>query len=182
MRSNSGTQLTASNNVAVGYQALLTIEGAAGDNTAIGSYAGNSLTSGAENLFLGSYAGSSQTTNSNLLIIDNQDRGTASAEATDSLIYGQFNSTVSSQRLTVNGTLESQFAIKVGTSAVDEAGAIRWTGSEFQGYDGSTWASLGGSAYSEATSYPGSPTQGEIVYRTDLGVVAIYTSDGWIQI
>ncbi|UCC94324.1 MAG: hypothetical protein JSW40_05800, partial [Candidatus Omnitrophota bacterium] len=43
-----------------------------------------------------------------------------------------------SQSLDVNG------GIQIGNSTVGEAGAIRWTGSEFQGHNGTNWAPLGG--------------------------------------
>jgi hypothetical protein len=40
------------------------------------------------------------------------------------------------QKLVVDG------AIRIGTTAVNDAGSIRWTGADFEGYDGSTWYSL----------------------------------------
>ncbi len=53
------------------------------------------------------------------------------------------------EKLDVNG------AIRLGTTATDNAGTIRWTGFDFQGYDGSTWNSLttgGGSGLPAGTS------------------------------
>ncbi len=40
------------------------------------------------------------------------------------------------EKLDVNG------AIRLGTTANSNAGTIRWTGADFEGYDGSTWQSL----------------------------------------
>ncbi len=44
-------------------------------------------------------------------------------------------------------------AIEIGTTATSTAGAIRWTGSDFQGYDGSTWVSLTGSSAGSSASF-----------------------------
>lgn len=111
------TNLTGYTNTAIGAYALYKHTGmqtvAIGGNsfynstgnygTAIGVYSGFSLTTGASNLFLGYKSGYNQTTNSNLLIIDNQDRGSAANEAIESLIYGVFSDTVADQALTING-------------------------------------------------------------------------------
>ncbi|KKN46594.1 hypothetical protein LCGC14_0671440 [marine sediment metagenome] len=74
----------------------------ASNNLFIGRFCGLRITSGASDLFLGTGAGQRQTTNSNILIIDNQDRSTAAAELTNSLIYGVFSATPASQSLRVN--------------------------------------------------------------------------------
>ena len=74
-------------------------------NTFIGSYSGNGLTTGNDNMFLGYKSGFNQTTNSNLLIIDNQDRGSAANEALQSLIYGTFNADPLLQEVKVNGEI-----------------------------------------------------------------------------
>ncbi len=53
------------------------------------------------------------------------------------------------EKLDVNG------AIRLGTTANTNAGTIRWTGSDFEGYDGSLWNSLtsgGGSGLPSGTS------------------------------
>jgi len=44
------------------------------------------------------------------------------------------------EKLEVNG------GIKVGNTSGTSAGTIRWTGTDFEGYDGSSWAPLGGGA------------------------------------
>jgi len=72
------------------------------ENTFIGYASGFRITTGSTNCFIGYISGVQQTTNSNLLIIDNQDRGSAAAELTDCLIYGIFNSTVTSQSIRFN--------------------------------------------------------------------------------
>jgi len=54
-------------------------------------------------IFLGYSAGSRSQSTSNELFIDNQDRTTYAGQQTNSLIYGKFNATVGSQRLTING-------------------------------------------------------------------------------
>jgi hypothetical protein len=59
------------------------------------------------NVFLGYYSGGNQTSLSNHLIIDNQDRGSAATELTDSLIVGEFNATKASQWLRINGVIET---------------------------------------------------------------------------
>lgn len=97
--------LDQSNNIAIGADSLSASTGGK-DNTSIGKGSGLRVTSGDENLFLGYFAGAHQTTNSNLLIIDNQDRGSAALELTNCLIYGIFDATPASQSLRFNlGTL-----------------------------------------------------------------------------
>lgn len=73
-------------------------------NSAFGVLAGGA-NNGDGNVFIGYYAGQNQTGVSNALFVDNQDRGSAAADLTNSLIYGVFNATVASQTLTVNGAL-----------------------------------------------------------------------------
>ncbi|MEI6887520.1 MAG: hypothetical protein WCK31_04775, partial [bacterium] len=67
---------------------------------------GKTLTTGVGNVFIGAYAGMYQTTavagSSNLLIIDGLDRGAIGNEPINSLIYGVFNATSSSQKLNLN--------------------------------------------------------------------------------
>jgi len=58
----------------------------------------------------------------------------------DSSIYDNGNIGIGTnnpgQKLDVNGS------IKLGNTTTPEAGTIRWTGSDFEGYDGSVWMSL----------------------------------------
>ena len=44
--------------------------------------------------------------------------------------------TGAAEKLEVNGV------IRIGNTTTNNAGTIKWTGSDFQGYDGSTWKSL----------------------------------------
>jgi len=95
-------------NTVIGWEASGTGAGAVNshaNNTVIGARAGYNVTTGGDNIFLGYQSGYNQTTNSNLLIIDNQDRGSATLEATNSLIYGSFNATPASQTLGFNANV-----------------------------------------------------------------------------
>jgi hypothetical protein len=94
---------------------------AGNNNTALGSFSGGVLESASNNLLLGSHSGAMlrtgtsnvfvgygsgfYETGSGKLFIDNQLRGSASASYTSSLIYGEFNSTVASQFVRINGKL-----------------------------------------------------------------------------
>lgn len=91
---------TSTDNTIIGNLAGFEIK-TGGSNVFIGSSTGQNST-GANNLFLGRKAGINQTTNSNLLIIDNQDRGSAALELTDTLIYGVMNATPASQTIRFN--------------------------------------------------------------------------------
>jgi hypothetical protein len=96
-----------------GYRCLYNVVDAC-DTVAIGNWAGYSLTNGDSDVFIGQYAGYNQTTNDNLLIIDNQDRGSAANEITNALIYGVFNATPASQSLRINGELLGDDGAKLG--------------------------------------------------------------------
>lgn len=74
-------------------------------NTILGTKAGFSST-GSSNVFLGYFAGYDET-GSNKLIIDNQDRTSEALGRTRSLIYGEFSSDTTAQKVNVNGTLYS---------------------------------------------------------------------------
>lgn len=99
-------------NIAIGYDIANNIGrsnilignniGNVGNSTvSIGYYSGQNST-GSNNIFLGYSAGKNQTTLSDLLIIDNQDRGTAANEQTKSMFYGVFGADISSQTLRIN--------------------------------------------------------------------------------
>ena len=47
--------------------------------------------------------------------------------------------------------LDVSGAIKLGTTTTTNAGTIRWTGTEFQGWDGSQWITFGGGASLQLT-------------------------------
>lgn len=66
-----GTPLTGSNNTAVGTDALLLLQGAAANNTALGFQAGNSITTGSSNILIGYDVDTPTATTSNHLNIGN---------------------------------------------------------------------------------------------------------------
>lgn len=70
--------------------------------TSLGTYSAFSGTTNDRCVYLGYKAGYRQTTLDDILIIDNQDRGDATSEITDSLMYGVFNATPASQSLRLN--------------------------------------------------------------------------------
>ena len=124
-------------NNAMGYSSLrFNTEG--NYNSAVGSYSGYNVTTGSDNLFLGYKSGYNQTTNSNLLIIDNQDRGSAAAEITDCLIYGSFNVTPASQTLRFN--VGSLTLGNPTHSDADGGGAVQLIGQR-EDSDGNSYAS-----------------------------------------
>ena len=112
-------------NTAMGYFALDNSTG--NSNTAIGFRAGSGNTIGTGNVFLGRFAGRYQTTADNQLFINNQDRFSAAADITDSLIYGVFDSVPSNQILTLNAKVGINMAPS-GGSALDVNGFIRTSG------------------------------------------------------
>lgn len=93
-------------NVAIGNDAGFGVLGNNYDRaTLIGSSAGRSLTTGDDNIFIGYKAGYNQTDTDDLLIIDNQDRGSAANELTKSLIYGVFDADPANQSIRINGEI-----------------------------------------------------------------------------
>jgi hypothetical protein len=70
-------------------------------NTMIGGFAGYSNVTGDRNVFLGLYAGF-YLTGSDKFVVNNRDRGSSAADATDSLLYGVFDGTVTNQTLAIN--------------------------------------------------------------------------------
>lgn len=68
---SNGDSCTGDNNTAMGYGALYNLGGASNNNTAIGVYAGGTMTSGSGNILIGYYAGQSDATLNNRLIIAN---------------------------------------------------------------------------------------------------------------
>jgi hypothetical protein len=73
-------------------------------NTLIGYTSGFSLTSGQSNVFLGHQAGYYES-GSDKFFIDNQSRTDEATSRIESLIYGQFNATASSQTLRFNANV-----------------------------------------------------------------------------
>lgn len=93
------TNVSGNANTAVGCYALQQVT--AELNTAVGYYALYSAGATANSVALGAYAGKYETAG-NKLFIDGLDRSTEAAGRTNSLIYGEFNSTVASQKLAFN--------------------------------------------------------------------------------
>jgi photosystem II stability/assembly factor-like uncharacterized protein len=102
LTSSSG-QAGITGNIGIGRSAFINIAGLNTFwNVAIGESAGYNHTTGDSCIYIGRQAGYNQTTNSDLLILDNQDRGSAAAEISDCLVYGSFNATVASQSIRFN--------------------------------------------------------------------------------
>lgn len=100
-----GSVVGGSRNIGIGYLSSSGITTGT-DNTIIGSYAGNTVGSSVNNsVFLGAYSGRYET-GSNKLFIDNQSRTDEATSRTSSLIYGEFNSTVASQLVRFNSTVQ----------------------------------------------------------------------------
>ena len=92
-------------NVAIGYVSGGQSKGSVTtfhNSTFIGSESGRNNATANGVIFLGYKSGFRQTAIHDLLIIDNQDRGSAAAEITDCLMYGVFNATPASQTLRLN--------------------------------------------------------------------------------
>ena len=84
---------------------------------------------------------------------DKQDPGSIKYDHTDNYMAFFTNNTDERMRITSSGNvgimvtdpdeiLEVNGAIHIGNTANTNAGAIRWNGTNFQGYDGSTWKAL----------------------------------------
>ncbi|MEQ9376199.1 MAG: hypothetical protein RIG68_13520 [Imperialibacter sp.] len=171
----AGATATSSNNSFYGYRAgVITSTGA--DNTYLGYEAGDNNVSGSDNVAIGSGAGSTGGTFSGTVAIgassitiqdDAIAVGTnAIASATNAIAIGA-NTTAANANTMILGNgvnvgigapnpaelLEVNGGVKIGNTAGTNAGTLRWTGSEFQGYDGSGWLKL------DATGIDGSISQ-----------------------
>ena len=110
-------------NIGIGYYAGYSIDRGT-QNVLIGQETGYSITDGSNNIFLGRKAGYYQTTNSNLLVVDNQNRGSAGAptDSINAILYGVMAATPASQTLAINadttitGDLEVTGKLTVGGS------------------------------------------------------------------
>ncbi len=71
------------------------------------------------------------------------------------------------QQLDVNG------AIKIGNATANSAGSIRWTGTAFEGNNGTTWSALGGGADSHAGIGANSFIGGGLNNSADLGYATV---------
>jgi len=75
--------------------------------------------------------------------------------------------------------LEVSGAIKIGTTSNTNAGTIRWTGTDFEGYTGSNWVSLtsgGGGLWTDQGTYIYPNNYNQFVI-TDTGSVGIGTTE-----
>ena len=112
--------VTGSNNTCIGTESALSVAGNShSNNTFVGFQTGTNITTGSNNLFLGCKSGTNQTTAGNIFLLDNQDRGSAAAELTDSLIYGTFNATAASQILRINAELQITENAKIDYDGTD---------------------------------------------------------------
>jgi hypothetical protein len=149
---------SASFNVAIGYRAgypNAVVAGPVVNNTDIGSYAGLNNNSGdnnvrigfeagtraasgaggSGNVFLGYQAGKGITASNQLYI--------ANSSVSPPLIFGDFaTGLLGLGTITPAEKLDVVGAIKLGTTANLNAGTIRWTGVDFEGYNGAVWQSL----------------------------------------
>ena len=117
-KSSGSANLSGSNNTVVGYNSFnggsLTT---AANNTVIGQASATALTTASSCVFLGYQSGCQSTTQSNELFIDNQDRTSYSLQKTNSLIYGVFNATPSSQTLTANAAVTATYGLTISDSS-----------------------------------------------------------------
>ena len=126
---------TGDDNVIIGAYAAFGVSGNSfSDNVFIGADSGRLITIGSRDVFLGYKAGYNQTIGSDLLIIDNQDRGSAAAEITNCLIYGIFHATPASQSLRINGEILGSDGAKIGDGGttdyteIEADGTIKFNG------------------------------------------------------
>jgi hypothetical protein len=105
---------TGASNLALGNSALVgavanPVTGSS--NVVVGNSAGTGLISGSGNVFLGYSSGYYSTTQSNELFIDNQTRTNYATQQSNSLIYGTFNATPSSQTLKLNAAVTATYGL-----------------------------------------------------------------------
>jgi len=163
----------------VGSRAVHHIATGGNDVTAIGAFVAEALTTGKENSLYGSYSGFklttadgcnffgyksgyNQTTNDDLLIIDNQDRGSAAAEITDCFMYGVFNATPASQSLRLN--LGNLYLGNPTHSDADGGGAIIQS---FIREDGTGTASTAATITGSHDGVGANDTDGKLVLATN---------------
>jgi len=106
------------------------------NNTAIGSYTGLGISTGSANTILGANVTGLPAALSNTVILADGDGnrrlyinnlGNAGIATTNPL-----------EKLEING------AIKLGNTVTTNAGTLRWTGNDFEGYTGTAWKSFTG--------------------------------------
>jgi hypothetical protein len=125
----SGTSIH--NNTIVGYQAGFLLTNGGDRNILIGYQAGDNITSGEKNIVIG------YDLNALVAASDYQ-------LSIGGVIFGDLGATkrIGINTSTMNETLNVGGAIRLGTSALTNAGTIRWTGADFEGYMGAAWKSL----------------------------------------
>lgn len=186
LRGSLVTPLTGSNHVAIGSNALLTLQGAAANDVAIGAAAGQSMTTASTTVLIGSQAALNKTTGNNEVLIGasvgaaittgsgNTIIGAAGAATcttcTDNIIIGRsidVAAAASSQTLNIGNALYGEGMSTVGAHkiGIDTAGAaLRWT----LDVSGSLGATLGNPASAAATC-----TAGQIQWNTGFIYICI---------
>lgn len=103
----------------------------------------------------------------------------------DSTLYTDGAGNVGIGEINPSQKLDVAGAIQLGASASDETGVIRWSGTDFEGYDGSGWISLtsvGGGAsidYGDCYDEPFSQTtHGGVMHVCNNGYVAVGLASG----
>jgi trimeric autotransporter adhesin len=115
---------TGNDNLFIGYGAGINHESGA-SNVFLGANTGISNVTGVGNVFIGNLAGRYET-GSNKLFIDNQTRTNEAISRTNSLIYGEFNATTTSQVLRINGKVGILLAANP-TEALEVNGNVKAT-------------------------------------------------------
>ena len=74
------------------------------------------------------------------------------------------------------GQIEATDGVLLGTTTATTAGLIRWTGTDFQGYDGSSWESLTSAATAQISGAVATFTTSPTVTSTSFTDISGYTS------
>lgn len=123
---NSIVKATGSNNVNIGVYSF-TLATSGSHNVSLGYSTGQRSISGSNNVFLGNYAGNWEL-GSGKLFIDTYDRGSEADARTKSLIYGEFHTTATAQKLYLNSNVYIKETLGIGTtspsSLLDVAGTV----------------------------------------------------------
>lgn len=105
---------TGSYNVAIGREVLY-VNTTGSESIAIGHFALQSNITGSNNVAIGSNAGRYATAG-NEFYLNNQNRVNLAGDKSDSLMYGQFNATASSQTLAINAAVSVPNNISISTA------------------------------------------------------------------
>ena len=134
------TNVSGTGNCGFGHFSLYT-SGNVNYNTAIGYFSGYGNTTGANGLFLGAYSGYYSAL-ARRVFINSIDRTTAAKDTTDSPIYIYQHTTVTSQKVVLNGAVNINGRLN-NTQGTDVASAV---GAIALGYDGAAFELTGTSA------------------------------------